>query len=405
MKSVTVDPVNAEYALNTWKRLGSSVFSPPGALMVLSIAFGVAEFLGGQRTGTPVRFPIGAAGFFLLAAGFSWIHRRARREQTQMHTSLAESEFLLQGTLDGFPGHAAVIAENGTLLAVNCAWREIMAGSGESDSACGVGANIFRSSLFPDGRGPDDHRMISKGLKKLLSGQIHSFSHEYPCHGPECWFMARASRFSQGRRNWIVVSHEEITERKQAEMEVQRLHSEQFEQVRRDPLTGLGNRLRLHEDLEVMKARLERYGHAYSIVLFDIDHFKAYNDRYGHRRGDETLAAVARTLQEHGRKGDTIYRYGGEEFMVILPEQTQEDAAIVANRIRRAVEALDLPHLLNPPTGTVTISAGISAVGRDERKTVEDLIEEADDALCVAKEAGRNRVRTYQPLSFHLQAA
>ncbi len=174
--------------------------------------------------------------------------------------------------------------------------------------------------------------------------------------------------------------HRQLTEQKAA----------MFEQARRDPLTQLGNRLRLNEDLEVLRGRVERYGHSYCAVLCDVDYFKLYNDSYGHLAGDQTLCTVANTLTKYSRSGDAIYRYGGEEFLLIMPEQSLKTAAAAVDLIRRAVEQLAIPHGANEPLGVVTISAGIATLLPGENKTTDTLLKEADTALYHAKESGRN---------------
>ena len=177
--------------------------------------------------------------------------------------------------------------------------------------------------------------------------------------------------------------------------ELEMLNRKLFEQSREDPLTHLGNRLRLREELEALRARAERYGHSYSAVLCDVDRFKPYNDHYGHLAGDEVLQKVAETVAAQCRSGDTAYRYGGEEFLVILPEQSQESAASIADRLRRAVEDLRIPHEANDPPGVVTISAGVATLPAEASKSVDDLLGEADAALYRAKQSGRNRVASY----------
>jgi diguanylate cyclase (GGDEF)-like protein len=167
------------------------------------------------------------------------------------------------------------------------------------------------------------------------------------------------------------------------------MHRRMHADARHDPLTGVGNRLRLAEDLAAVCGRVERYGHAYCVAMFDIDHFKAHNDAGGHRRGDDVLRAVATALREAVRSGDAVYRYGGEEFAVLLPEQTLEGAEQAADRLRRAVEALGLEH---PGGGTVTVSAGVAGMG-EGGCSPDALFEAADAALYEAKAAGRNCVR------------
>src|SRR3954469_16308541 len=166
------------------------------------------------------------------------------------------------------------------------------------------------------------------------------------------------------------------------------LHRRLHRDARQDALTGLGNRHRLTEDLDAMQARAERYGHRWCVALLDLDCFKGYNDRAGHLEGDALLRRVSAALSETVRGGDTVYRYGGEEFLVLLPEQTLETAALAAERLRAVVEDLAVPH---PGGGLVTISIGVAgpAEGGDEADT---LLRRADEALYAAKAAGRNRV-------------
>jgi diguanylate cyclase (GGDEF)-like protein len=164
--------------------------------------------------------------------------------------------------------------------------------------------------------------------------------------------------------------------------ELRRLNQELAEQARRDPLTGVGNRLRLEEDLAAYDARRVRYGSSYCVLLCDIDRFKALNDADGHQAGDEVLCAVARTLSTQSRAGDGVYRYGGEEFLILLAEQTVEGGLVAGERMRRAVEA----------DGLVTISVGIARCPEGESTDPDDAIRRADRALYAAKSTGRNRV-------------
>lgn len=172
--------------------------------------------------------------------------------------------------------------------------------------------------------------------------------------------------------------------------ELEELNRLLFDQSRKDPLTALGNRLRMREDLEVLRSRSERYGHSYAVVLCDVDFFKAYNDRYGHLAGDDVLRRVSQTISSGLRGGDTAYRYGGEEFLIILPEQDAPSAAAIADRLRQAVQDLAIPHEENPPQNVVTISAGVAAL--PAAGDLDDLLTKADAALYEAKRTGRNRV-------------
>lgn len=178
--------------------------------------------------------------------------------------------------------------------------------------------------------------------------------------------------------------------------ELERLNGQLFEQAHRDPLTLLGNRLRLEEDLAVLQARVERYGHTYCMALCDVDHFKRYNDTYGHLAGDAVLREVADTIVARCRRGDVAYRYGGEEFLIVLPEQTLKNAAVASNHLREAVQGLALIHEPNQPIGVVTISVGVAGLSRGAHLSADTLLKRADDALYQAKEHGRNRVMVHQ---------
>jgi diguanylate cyclase (GGDEF)-like protein len=160
-----------------------------------------------------------------------------------------------------------------------------------------------------------------------------------------------------------------------------------------DALTGLGNRRRMEEDLASTHARALRSGRAYGVALFDIDHFKLYNDNYGHLAGDEVLRQVARCLGRAVRAGEWVYRYGGEEFLLLMPECSIDGAEAAAGRIRRAVAQLLLPHDTRPTTPqVVTLSGGVSCWTPGSTLSVAEVLQTADDALFEAKSQGRNRV-------------
>jgi two-component system chemotaxis response regulator CheY len=163
-----------------------------------------------------------------------------------------------------------------------------------------------------------------------------------------------------------------------------------------DPLTGLGNRRRLDEDLARVHADAARDGTSYSVVLFDIDHFKLFNDRYGHPAGDQTLRRVGQCLESETRRGQDSYRYGGEEFLVLLQRCDLDAATQVAERIGRAVAACSIPHTARPtPPPVVTVSGGVACRRPDSGSSSSDLISQADHALFEAKSAGRNCVRAF----------
>jgi diguanylate cyclase (GGDEF)-like protein len=162
--------------------------------------------------------------------------------------------------------------------------------------------------------------------------------------------------------------------------------------ARKDPLTDAFNRLALEEDLEALAARTSRYGHGYCAALCDVDHFKAYNDHFGHLPGDDVLRRIARAIHDTLRRGDLFYRYGGEEFLVILPEQTLAEAAVVMERVRMDVEGLAIRHAPNAGLPFVTISVGVSLLSGQSPRSIDEWLRRTDSGLYEAKARGRNCV-------------
>jgi two-component system cell cycle response regulator len=175
------------------------------------------------------------------------------------------------------------------------------------------------------------------------------------------------------------------------QVELERLNSQLFRQARIDGLTQVGNRLKMREDLNVLVARVAKQGESFCAVMCDVDHFKLYNDEYGHLQGDEVLKKVASTLLQGCRPNDEVYRYGGEEFLLVMPEQSIEAACAAADRHRARIEQLAIPNIGSPGT-IVTISAGVASINPSSGPSIKEWLESADGALYRAKQLGRNRV-------------
>ncbi|MFK8068018.1 MAG: diguanylate cyclase [Gammaproteobacteria bacterium] len=159
-----------------------------------------------------------------------------------------------------------------------------------------------------------------------------------------------------------------------------------------DPLTGFYNRRWLNKMLErlVHRCQSEEGGRPLSMIMMDIDHFKKFNDTYGHLAGDRALNSIAKSLIEHLRPEDTITRYGGEEFLAVLPDSDIHDAAQVAERLRTAVEETELFAVEGESLAPLTLSLGIAQLQLHDNQ--ESLIGSADKALYRAKGKGRNQV-------------
>lgn len=157
-----------------------------------------------------------------------------------------------------------------------------------------------------------------------------------------------------------------------------------------DPLTLVGNRAALDSALRRELQMAERHQHELSLLMVDVDFFKRINDEYGHHRGDLVLCEVAKVIQSACRGSDITFRYGGEEFVVVLGKTDAEGAKIIAERIR--LQIAETQVIYNGKTINATVSIGIATRHRDEKEHINDLFERADKALYVAKESGRNRV-------------
>jgi diguanylate cyclase (GGDEF)-like protein len=200
----------------------------------------------------------------------------------------------------------------------------------------------------------------------------------------------RVATIRARERELVRLVEEKTADLKKANEELTRLSAT-------DALTGLANRRCFDQTLEKECARLHRSDSPLSLVLFDVDHFKALNDSLGHQRGDVCLALLAGEMNRIARRSiDVVARFGGEEFAMILPNTSLEGARRIAEMVRRAVMDLNLPHPASPGPAYLTISAGVatSSGGQD---TPQNLVAAADRALYMAKRQGRNRVILAEP--------
>jgi len=161
-----------------------------------------------------------------------------------------------------------------------------------------------------------------------------------------------------------------------------------------DPLTGVANRRHILELLDQELTQRRRLDNHLGLIMLDIDHFKQINDKYGHQTGDQVLAAAAAALNACLRQNDRIGRYGGEEFLIILPDSSPEDSLRVAERCRREIANLFIPA---KPDLSLTASFGVACQRRHDIAYSDLLIQQADDAMYQAKKNGRNRVEIAKP--------
>jgi diguanylate cyclase (GGDEF)-like protein/PAS domain S-box-containing protein len=239
---------------------------------------------------------------------------------------------------------------------------------------------------------PDEVETMRRGVAGLVLGHNNTFQAEVRMLGAgetTRWIAFNVSlvRDSEGEPQSAVVQAQDVTERKRFETELQYLADH-------DPLTGLTNRRRFAAELERELAAAERYQTGGALLILDLDAFKLVNDSRGHSAGDELLVAVARAIQGRVRTTDVCGRLGGDEFGVVLPHVTREQAIETAEALRAVVGAAVDAHSADVK---VTISVGIApfGTGKDPSRGVERLVSDADAAMYQAKQAGRDRVHVF----------
>jgi diguanylate cyclase (GGDEF)-like protein/PAS domain S-box-containing protein len=189
----------------------------------------------------------------------------------------------------------------------------------------------------------------------------------------------------------LQVIAKDVTEMRLVQRELEHTNRKLREIAVTDEMTQVGNFRHFMEELEKEHARSERYQTQYSILFCDVDHFKNYNDTNGHPAGDEALKTVASVLKNRVRKTDLCARYGGEEFVVLCPNSNKEDALVLAEILRKAIEAEHFSFGEKQPLGKVTISMGVATFPA-HGLTYKQILQAADECVYSSKRQGRNRV-------------
>ncbi len=233
------------------------------------------------------------------------------------------------------------------------------------------------------------HDLLKQKFEQAKLGETVRFQYESETVDGVRWFESVVSPQydSDGKLASVIRLSSDITDRQRAQEKLQYVSTH-------DLLTDLNNRATLFSRLREEVARTERHGGQFSWLILDIDNFKKVNDTYGHPAGDIVLHDISTVLKEEIRESDIVGRYGGEEFVVLMPQTGLETAMQAAERIRIALAARKIP-VAPGKTISVSASAGV-AVFPETAHSAEELVGQADEALYLAKEAGRNRVRMYR---------
>jgi diguanylate cyclase (GGDEF)-like protein/PAS domain S-box-containing protein len=301
-------------------------------------------------------------------------------ELTRSQQRLRQEQSKLNAFISALPNLPFICDAEGRFLEILTRHEELLPCKAEEMK------NRLVSEIFPE----KEAEVILGAIRRAVeSEQPQVIEYKVPVlAGDERWFEGRVALMEKEENDSskVVFVATEITERVLLYQEVQRL-------ANHDVLTGCYNRRHFMNLAQQEFQRATRYQHALAFIMFDIDHFKHFNDRYGHPAGDQLLCALVNLCQASLRAVDILGRYGGEEFTILMPETTREAAMHAAERLRSNVAGMPLDFL--PEETHVTISLGVAGYdpASNTPTSLELLIKQADDALYAAKAAGRNCVR------------
>jgi diguanylate cyclase (GGDEF)-like protein/PAS domain S-box-containing protein len=320
------------------------------------------------------------------------VHNVTSRKQTE--EALRKSEQLYHSILNASPDDITITDLTGTILVISPAAKNMFGYEPEYSK--------FVGSKLTDYLIPDEHEKAKANLLRMLKGEYIG-PNEY--HG----IRKDRSTFDIEVNSGIIFGSDklpekmvfvvrDISERKQAEMKIQQLML-QLESEKKaaqlnaytDSLTGLSNRRFFDEALDIEFRRLKRSSTPLSLIMLDVDFFKTFNDTYGHLAGDNCLRLIATTIKTSvARATDIVARFGGEEFVALLTDTNQHGAMTLAERIRKRVEELSIPHAGSDIPAQVTVSLGVVTIYSSTISSAKHIVALADKALYGAKEAGRN---------------
>ncbi|WP_100405656.1 sensor domain-containing diguanylate cyclase [Bacillus solitudinis] len=293
----------------------------------------------------------------------------------------SKEEFLAEDILNAVKDRIIVIDMKGRIRSCNKAWLQ----QGGALALNWQGENYIELCEETMQMKEEDVHMLLHGMRKLYSQTVSEFKMEYalPTESGESWFSLAAVPLHPNKHEpmfGLVISISDITERKEMELKL-RIYST------KDPLTDLYNRRYLEDK---MNEKLQTTGsEVLSVLMIDIDNFKGINDDHGHQIGDIVLIELSKCLSDNVRKNDVCTRYGGDEFLIYLPETSHDEVHCFAERIYQYVKQINVPL---PDGDPLHFNVSIGIVTAPTTVSSQQLLKEVDKALYQAKKLGRNQI-------------
>jgi two-component system, cell cycle response regulator len=307
-----------------------------------------------------------------------------RQDRIQAEFALRESKEQLQQILDSIDAGIAFVDAEQRYQFVNRFYEIRFNRSRET----------MLGKYVRDVIGVETYANVKGHIDRVLKGEPQSFEFGITYLDGQCAYISSCLTPAFNSNKQIIGYYLfvfDITERRHLEQSLQAANAELEQLVTLDSLTQVANRRKLDDYLEQEWRRSVRSQQPLSLIMFDIDSFKRFNDYYGHQTGDICLIKIAQTVQTTvHRATDLVARYGGEEFAVVLPNTSLSGAIVIAEKIQQAIKALAIPHACSDAGTIVSISLGIATLVPTTTGSPQQLIASADRALYTAKQQGRN---------------
>ncbi len=307
-----------------------------------------------------------------------------KKEQNKIEL-LAKAQFeSVLAVLDSLPEHIGVLDSSGVLVAANRSWTGYSAKNGGGAAERPEPGTNYLRMLKRHSAENDRSGRVWKNIVSVLGGKKDRFTMEYPSHRgrDRKWFLLSVTPMKTGAHvTGAVVSHTDITRRKQAELETKRFSVT-------DPMTGILNRKAGLESIQKQMKYCERHGCSFTVCYIDLDNLKHVNDSFGHKEGDRVIITLVNLLKGALRESDVMCRLGGDEILLILQETSLDGSAAVLKRIR---ESVDARNGKSSKPYTIEFSYGLAEYSLGNRLTPDELVDIADRNMYKMKSAKKSK--------------